>query len=208
MNLPIPNGYKLYGGADISAVVDAEGSIFYSCDARFPDGSTFGQIIVRVRKNSTTAEVLTLPESVSGRGQLDWSPAGLFLTTWDDGKPKFFQITQFVQFQANYPVVVTTVNGAISAVDQDARNLANSALNVANTAKSVANNAASVANSKPSEARVAEIAWSKASDKLQTVINALNGDRNDGQSAFFIDLLFGKMKDWVFGWLGEWGIRK
>lgn len=102
MNLPVPSGYTLYGGADFSSAVDAAGNIFYSSSARFPDGR-FGQIVVKV--SDGVASIVDLPEFVSGRGQLDYTPAGLYLSVWhqidgraDKSVPKIFKIEQFVNF--------------------------------------------------------------------------------------------------------------
>lgn len=98
MNLTIPTGYNVYTGADISAVVDADGAIFWSSQAKFPDGRN-GQIVVK--QLNAQVEVIPLPEYVTGRGQLNWSPAGLFLSVWNEIPPKslkLFQITQYKQF--------------------------------------------------------------------------------------------------------------
>ncbi len=98
MNLPIPNGYRFYGGADISVAVDAVGTIFYACNAFFPDGR-FGEIVVKVINN--VPEIVPLPEFVGGRGQLNWTPSGLYLATWHQADPKaaiqakIFKIEQF-----------------------------------------------------------------------------------------------------------------
>lgn len=211
MNLPIPNGYKLYGGADISAYPDADGYIFYSCSARYPDGNTFGQIVVRTKNN--VAEVMPLPEFVTGRGQLAWNPAGLFLVTWDDGQPaKYFQINQFKQFTNGFPVVVTNVNTAVSSVDQEARNLAQSALGVANSAKSLANdaktlatNALNVANTKLNADQV----WAKVNDRLFQLKNAIaNNDYADQFLTDFVTVLYGQVRNWAYAQLKEYGLIK
>ena len=211
MNLPIPSGYKLYGGADISAYSDADGYVFYSCSARFLDGSTFGQIVVRTKNG--VAEVMPLPEFVTGRGQLSWNPAGLFLTVWDDGQPaKYFQITQFKQFTNGFPVVVTNVNGAVSSTDQEARNLANQALAIAKDAKALATtansnaaNALNVANTKLNADQV----WAKINDRLFQLKAAIQ--QNDYKDQFltdFVTVLYNQTRNWAYGLLKENGLIK
>jgi hypothetical protein len=108
MNLLIPAGYLIYTGADISAVVDAEGSIFWSCQAHYPDGR-FGQIVVK--QTNGEAEVIPLPEFVTGRGQLNYSPVGLFLSVWNETAPKtpkLFQISQYKQ-----PAIINAIETVV-----------------------------------------------------------------------------------------------
>jgi len=206
MNLPIPKGYQLYGGADFSGYPDAEGSIFYCSSARFPDGKTFGQIVVRVKNG--VAEVLPLPEFISSRGQLSWSPAGLFLYTFDVDNngptlPKVFQITQFKQFTNGFPVVTTQVNTAVSTVDTQARIDAMAALNMAKTARDDANKAKAVADSKYGKEQV----WSTINDRLYGLLEALRtNNRADALDAKFADVLYQKVIDWTYGKLKEYGL--
>lgn len=210
MNLLIPKGYQLYGGADFSGYPDAEGSIFYSSSARFPDGKTFGQIVVRVKNN--VAEVIPLPEFISSRGQLSWNPAGLFLFTFDVDNngpviPKVFQINQFKQFTNGFPVVVTMVNTAVSSVDNEARNIALNAKTVADGAKGIAENAKSIANAAKSiaEGRMTkDQVWSLINDRLYGLFNAWhNNDRRDALDASSIDIVYAKVNDWIYGKLKD-----
>lgn len=204
MNLPIPNGYRLYGGADISAYSDADGAIFYSCSARFPDGNTFGQIVVRVKNG--VAEIIPLPEFVSGRGALSWNPAGLFLATWHDGVAvKYFQINQFKQFTNGFPVVVTQVNTAVSSVDTQARTDAMGAMNLAKTARDDAYKAKLVADSKYNKDQV----WALINDRLYGLFTAIRtNNRSDALDTMITDTLFAKVGDWIYLKVKEFGLIK
>ena len=204
MNLPIPNGYILYGGADLSAYTDADGYIFYSCSARFPDGNTFGQIVVRAKNG--VAEIIPLPEFVSGRGSLSWNPAGLFLATWHDGTAaKYFQINQFKQFTNGFPVVVTQVNTAVSVVDQQARNDAFGALNTAKTAISRVDEVKRTIASMPNFDQV----WQKIEDRFYGFFTDLhNNNRTDAKNTAYADILYSKVNDWIWGKLKETGLIK
>ena len=214
MNLPIPKGYQLYGGADFSGYPDAEGSIFYSSSAKFPDGKTFGQIVVRVKNG--VAEIIPLPEFISSRGQLSWSPAGLFLYTFDVDNgptlPKVFQITQFKQFINDFPVVITQVNTAVSTVDTQARTDAMAALNMAKTArddavsaKVLANTAKAIADTKLNKDQV----WTTINDRIFLLLEALRtNNRADALDAKFADVIYQKVIDWTYGKLKEYGLIK
>jgi len=208
MNLPVPKGYQLYGGADFSGYPDAEGKIFYSSSAKFPDGKTFGQIVVMVRNG--VAEIIPLPEFISSRGQLSWSPAGLFLYTFDVDNngptiPKVFQITQFKQFTHDFPIVVTQVNTAVSAVDNQARTDALSAKNLANSAIGRVDDLKKVISGMPNYDQV----WQKIEDRFFSFFTDLhNNNRTDAKNTAYADILYSKVNDWIWGKLKETGLLK
>lgn len=94
MKLPVPEGYILYSGADISAVIDAESTLFYSCNARFPN-NLFGQIVVKVIDGK--ASIVPI-QYVTGRGQLLTNQLELYLIAWDNKEPQLIKINDFVPF--------------------------------------------------------------------------------------------------------------
>lgn len=80
-----PDGYELYGGADIESRVDREGTIFVAATGETPRG--FGGLMWMQRRDSHgdwKAEAIDLGELYpGGRGSLSVEEdGGLYLTQW------------------------------------------------------------------------------------------------------------------------------
>jgi hypothetical protein len=80
-----PDGYELYGGADIESRVDREGKIFVAATGETPRG--FGGLMWMQRRDSQgnwKAEAIDLGELYpGGRGSLSVEEdGGLYLTQW------------------------------------------------------------------------------------------------------------------------------
>ncbi len=216
MNINPPSGYNFYGGADgIDAFPDAAGYIWFGDNFSKIGNDDFFEFFVCRTKNGIT-EIIPMPERINGGARLNWTPAGMYVSGTYKASDKtlvvakIFQIVQFKQFTQGYPVVVTTVNTAVSTVDQDARNAAltaqntaNRAISTANGALSVATDAKNIANSKPS----IDVVWQKINDRLYQRTEALaTGNRTDPLDARYQDVLFAKVNDWIYGFLKSHGL--
>ncbi len=214
MNINPPNGYYFYGGADgIDAFPDAAGYIWFGDDFGKNGDDAFFEFFVCRMKNGIT-EIIPMPEHINGSARLNWTPAGMYVSGTTKATPnspvvaKVFQITQYKQFTTGFPVVVTTVNTAVSTVDQYARssattaqNTANRAIDTSNDAKNTANNALNVANSKPS----IDVVWQKIEDRFYSFYEALRtNNRTDPNNARYMDILYAKVNDWIYAKLKEY----
>ena len=234
MIIPNPDGFTFYIGADgFDAFPDANGWLWFADD--FKAKNYFKAHVYRSKDGIT--ERISLPEEMNGAIRLNWTPAGLFASgsyQATEGSPveaRVVQITEFAQFTNNFPIVETiTVE---KTIDQGARDLYNATVALANTANSkadkansladtaytvakqaqntagtagsVANTALAIANSKPSIDQV----WTKINERLFALIQAIRtGDRSDALNAAWMDILFGKTNDWIYGWMKDHGFVK
>jgi hypothetical protein len=237
MIIPNPSGYSQYFGADgFDAFPDGNGYIWWGDNFKSTTQKGFFEFLV-FRMKDGVIEQIALPEKVNGGGRLNWTPAGLFVsgsyqaTENSPVEGRFFQITEFAPYIDGLPIIQTiTIE---KNIDQGARDLynatlakADSAINTANSAKSLAqnaydnakiaqntagtaqaaaNNALNVANSKPTIDQV----WAKINDRLFVLIQAINtGDRSDALNAAWMDILFKKVNDWIYGWMKDRGFIK
>lgn len=232
--IPNPEGYTFYIGADgFDAIPDADGYYWYADD--FKAKGYFEARIYRYKDG--VSEVIPLAQKINGAIRLNWTPAGLTASgsyQAYDGAPveaRVFQVPEYKQFTLGFPVVETqTIERTI---DQGARDLYNAALALANSAKdnadsarslaenaynnakvaqntagtalSAANNALNVANSKPS----IDTLWGKINDRLFILAQAIRtNNRTDALDALWMDVLFVKTNDWIYGKLKDMGLIK
>lgn len=212
MNLPAPKGWVVYIGADgTDSIPDNAGYIWWA-DNIYIEGKrdeTFRAALMRTKNNIT--EIIPLPEQCTGAITLSWTPAGLYAASSFNGITKSFLIPQYAQFTPTPPTYLPC-----TTVDEEARHSASVALQearrameIANTSLSIAQSAqtlsASLAQSRPTYDQV----WQKINDRLFLLIDAIErNDHSDPLNARWIDVLFKKVNDWIYGWMKLHGFIK
>ena len=78
--LVTPSGFEGYAGATVTAYQSGDGSVFWACNAKYPDGSFQEAVFHQVGDHS---ELVSLPKPVAGRGSLVVINGELFLAAWD-----------------------------------------------------------------------------------------------------------------------------
>ena len=185
MRLVPPDGFTLYGGATITAFQSADGTLFWCCSARGPD-DRFGQYVFR-QSGEQSAQQIDVGV-YDGRGSLSVADGrNLYLVVWHNGNEAHFVPVPGWQpwtSGAGSPVsapISIPVPASTSTVDQQARQMAQSAGTTANAALDLANHLDGVVTDVArraddayakataggfSEQYVADVAWQKAGDRL------------------------------------------
>jgi hypothetical protein len=210
MNLPAPKGWTVYGGADgFDVIPDAAGYLWWGDDMWLTgkDRNETWQFVLCRYKNGVS-ERMPLPEYLNGAGRLHWTPVGLQVSV-SHNEPngtvtsKTFTVPQFAQFTAGVPVIVNVANGAVTAVDTQARLVASQALQEARTGTEIAKAALSMAQG--ADGRTALL----INARLKSLITAIaNNDRSNALDALWMDVLFQKVNDWIYGWMKVHGFIK
>lgn len=208
--------YTLYMGADVSSAVDSQGTVFWSASATINGVQAVTMFIQRSNGSLTVLR----PTDQSGRlledvrGQLTFDGKNLLLSAWPKkGTGNLalqYVIDEFVPWSGSSPPIV------VSSEDTVARNMAtqaianaNSANSAAMTARTIANNALTAANSKITAEQASVIAWGKAEDRFYSFLNDFRTNtRTNANNAALMDVLFGKVRDWIYGYLIERGLIK
>lgn len=223
--LEVPAPYVVFAGADISGGVDNIGRIIWACTAK--DTRTNKQHNIIVIGTGPNAHILVPRnerggELIGARGDLTLQTNKTYYIGWDktidnNNAPAYlYEIDEVVPVSGGS-------GGSTEGVDPIAREIANRALSkavfaestaisakdVARSAADVAHNAANAVQGKPDVTLVESIAWQKAGDRLWFTADRLKqGARGDAVSDFFMDVLYGKVQDWIYGFLQSRGIIK
>lgn len=214
MNLPPPNGWVSYIGADgVDAFPDANGYMWWA-DNIYIDGrrdDTFTAAVMRTKNGIT--ERMPIPEICEGAIRLNWTPAGLYASSSYRGINKVWQVTQYKQFAAGVPLLIHSTTPAAVGYDESARTTASQALQEAQRATAHANAAktlASTVNNSLTALRAnvftkAET-WQKINDRLYGFFHALQiNNHADSLDSAGINILYSKVRDWIWGWMKENG---
>ena len=220
--IPAPN-YRIYAGADISGFVDTSGKIFWACTAFLPSGSQATVMFIQ-QANKPTEAVIPINDKglplINARGEFNGVANGkIYLTAWDKTDEKnpaayMYEINE-AQVSPQTPISVP------STVDQVARDAANNALQKATAATAQIAHVNEIANAAHTTADVAlskanavnsltiDTVWSKINDRLFLLANAIEAnDRSDPLNGRFLDVLFKKTNDWIYGQLKDRGLIK
>lgn len=207
MNLPPPNGWVVYIGADGTDVIPDNNGYFWWADNIYVQGrkdETWRAAVLRTKGIST--EIIELPEVVNGAITLSWSPFGLYAASSYNGITKVFRVNQFAQFTANVPVAHLPT---IEQTDSIARQIASQALQEAQRAteklKTIDRTLSMLASSISSlSTSMRDVAWSLIHERLGQLIESFaRNDRSDKLNARWQDVLFQKTKDWIYIWMKE-----
>lgn len=210
MNHTPPKGWVIYGGADgFDAIPAADGYLWWG-DNMWQDGkkdATFQFILCRQKNN--ISEIIPLPERCDGAGRLNWTPLGLIVSVTHQGVDKSFFITQYVQFSSTLSAIDTQARQNASVASQEAlqaTEIAKSSQSIATSAQTLS---AYLAQTRPSSDTVEHTARDIIEKRITTFLGALDkNDRSDALSAYWMDVLFKKTNDWIYGALKDRGLVK
>jgi hypothetical protein len=214
-------GFKVYAGADISAIL-TENTIVWACSCNLPAnlyGGILADVIFIQRYDVHMPTEYRIPLNSNNqplknaRGSLNGLGIPVYVG-WDktvDLKP----VAYAYNISDISPSATTSNPTPIPIlIDQTARDLANSALSRASLAFNQSKSAIDTANtalSKISNIKSVTIddVWHKINDRLYGLINALEaGNRADALDAKWQDVLFKKSNDWIYGQLRDRGLIK
>lgn len=202
MNLPAPKGWTVYGGADgFDAIPDANGYLWWGDDMWQTGKSkneTWQYIVCRYKNG--VSEIVPIAEKLNGAGRLNWTPAGLYVSVSHnepDGSvtSKVYYIPQYAQFTGAPSTVVLQVPGTISTFDQQARTDITKLTGIIATIQQ--------------QLVRADTVKSLIEARLLTFLHALDtNDRRDTINTLWMDILFKKTNDWIYGFLKDRGLVK
>lgn len=202
MNFIPPKGWTVYGGADgCDAIPDANGYVFWADNMWQTDknrNDTWQFIVCRQKNN--ISEIMPLPEMpLKGAGRIHWTPAGLYASvscnTPNGIVNKTFLVNQYVQFVSTIPPIIQSVSTAVVAVDLQARQDASVSLQEARRALELARS-----TQIPPEAHILALIDARL---IRFLLALERSDRSDPINTRWMDVLFKKTNDWIFGWMRD-----